>query len=161
MFPLETLTLSKASSKLSIIFVAASVPLLPSFFIFDISSLLISNDSVLMLSILTFNVCESEVFAPTCKLISFPDIFVVVLSIFPKLTSALASISAVAVNLILFPFESVIVNVLPDFIFLLTVSKSLAAIPYLLLALLPNSIPLVVTLTFKSFSVKSSKSNPS
>ena len=118
---------------------------------------------MLTFSILTFNVCESEVLAPTCKLISFPDISVLVAFLVPIFCAVVvASISCPAVNLILLPSESVIVITEPLDI-LPSVVNLVAAIPYLLLPSkdIVGLPPLASVLTFISVAVKSSKSNPS
>lgn len=122
---------------------------------------------MLTFSILTFNVWESAVFAPTCKLISFPDIFSVVaalVAIFNPFAVAFCSISAETVNFILFPLESDIV-ITESFAILPVSSNPFAAIPY---PVIPSNsifagVPpfLAVVFIFISLTVKSSKSNPS
>ena len=101
-------------------------------------------------------------FAPTCKLISFPDISVLVAFLVPIFCAVVASISCPAVNLILLPFESVIVITEPSDI-LPSLVNLVAAIPYLLLPSkdIVGLPPLASVLTFISVPVKSSKSNPS
>ena len=162
------LTLSKALSKLFIIVLDASVPFFPSLAILVIVSPSNPNDFVLTFSILTFNVWESEVFAPTCKLISFPDIFSVVAALVPNLISLAWFISAFpTVNLMLFPFESVIVIV--DLAFILpSVCNPSAVILYLSFAApsisifsgVPWACPLAAIVLIFTSVPKSSKSNP-